>query len=135
MFLVRSHPAVSQFMPGSPPANFLQHTQYLYNVKNKLFFIVYEEETPCGYAQCTFSGEEIELGWALHPDYWGKGIGTTAVQQLVDVIAAHNKRIVLYVQKNNPRALAIYQKQGFSLLEKGTDEKQYKMELVHANRS
>lgn len=133
MFTVRSHPEVAQFMPGNPPANFLQHVNYLYHVKNKEFFIIQIDNTPCGYCQGTLGEHEIELGWALHPNYWGKGIGSEAVKLLVDRFATQDKKIVLFVQKNNQRALTLYKKHSFNLLDESEDDNQYKMELVYAH--
>ncbi len=129
MFNVRTHPSVCTFMPGSPPKNFLEHVQYLYNVKNKVFFLIGNEEELFGYCQATFGLEEIELGWAIAPQYWGKGIGTEAVRQLIETVLPHGKRIVLYVRKNNPRAIALYKKYNFKITEERESTEDYKMEL------
>jgi len=135
MFRVRTHPAVCACMPGNPPKNFLEHTQYLYNVKNKVFFIIHDSDHLYGYCQATFHPDEIELGWAIEPSCWGQGIGKQSVEQLLDVVRPHNKKIILYVQTNNERALGLYQKYGFEMTQTMEDGIRYKMELKDASSS
>lgn len=55
------------------------------------------------------------LGLYVHPDYWGKGIGTAIMAQLLD--AADNwlnlKRVELDVFTDNAAAIRLYEKFGF----------------------
>ena len=108
------------------------HVTYLHNAlkKNKSFYIVYNEFAACGYCQCTHSEDSIEFGWALHPDWWNKGIGNKAVDLLIQETQKNNssnKKIFLIVKKNNPAAVKIYQKNGFEITGEENDE--FTMEL------
>ena len=115
LFKVRTHPRVAEMMPGAPPCSFLDHVRYLYGVKDKVFALIQVERQLCGYCQRTERKEERELGWALHPDYWGRGIGKAAVAQWVE--ESRGKPLMLTVQKNNPVALGLYQSRGFCITE------------------
>lgn len=132
MYKVRTHPDVDRNLNAAPPKNLLEHTQYLYRVKNKQFFIILADHVCCGYCQCSFSDEEIELGWAIHPDYWGRGVGSYAVQRLIDLMLPYHKDLVLVVKKNNQRAIALYRKHHFSMVGSYQDDIQYKMKYDHS---
>jgi len=125
LYKVRTNPEVSQYLPGSIPQNFLKHTEYLYNIKNKDFFVLSVNNQLCGYCQRTHFEYEIELGWAIHPEHWGKGIGNASVTDLINRSFSFNKPLVLFVQKNNPRAINLYKKNYFVIIEE--TEKSYKM--------
>lgn len=125
LYHVRTHPSVSQYLLGAIPQNFLAHTEYLYKVKNKDFFLLKLNDQLCGYCHRTHLEKEIELGWAIHPDHWGKGLGNASVADLVSRTLSLSKPIVLCVQKNNPRALKLYQKHHFVIVEES--ENTYKM--------
>lgn len=117
MFRVRTHALVTSCLQGTPPSSFVQHVSYLQNVRNKKFFLISVEDHLAGYCQSTYLEDEIELGWALHPEYWGKGIGSSSVELLVDLMLVHKKTITLYVKKENVRALALYKKHRFQVVE------------------
>jgi RimJ/RimL family protein N-acetyltransferase len=55
------------------------------------------------------------LGMMVHPDFWGVGIGTALMRQIVDL--ADNwlnlKRVELDVNTDNPAGLRLYEKFGF----------------------
>lgn len=57
------------------------------------------------------------LGIAVHPDFWGQGIGTALMEAALDL--ADNwlnlKRIELDVFTDNRRAVALYEKLGFEI--------------------
>lgn len=127
MYKVRTHPLVAPHFLGPAPKKFLDHVQYLCSVKNKTFFVVSVDQTLCGYCQSTDLPDEIELGWALHPDFWGKGIGSIAVQKLIETMVPRKKKLVLFVKKNNIRALSIYQKQHFRISHEHQEDILYKM--------
>lgn len=117
LYKVRTNSEVSKYLTGAIPQNFLKHTEYLYNVKNKDFFVLKIDQQLCGYCQRTHTEHEIELGWAIHPDYWGKGIGKASISDLVKRSISFKKPLILFVQKNNPRALNLYQKNSFTVVE------------------
>jgi len=119
MYDVRTHPEVASRLSGPPPQNYEQHVQYLRTTANKVFFLIAADRSLCGYCQITIRPNEMELGWALHPAWWGKSIGSAAVKLLVE----HVKRtyptridqICLVVKKDNLPAIHIYQKNGFAI--------------------
>lgn len=121
LYKVRTHPQVAQYLYGPLPKTFLEHTQYLYTVKNKDFFILQAHDQLCGYCHRTHSEESIELGWALHPDQWGKGIGSVSVKGLIELSLSYKKPLMLSIQKNNLRAYKLYQKQHFSVIHEEKD--------------
>lgn len=55
------------------------------------------------------------LGMMVHPDYWGKGIGTKLMEAVLDL--ADNwlnlKRVELEVNTDNPAGIRLYEKFGF----------------------
>jgi ribosomal protein S18 acetylase RimI-like enzyme len=68
----------------------------------------------------------------LHPDYYGQGIGTAALQQFLSLpvhIGIDSFR--LYVAEDNRRALRCYQKCGFTVLRR-VDHQLVEMEREHA---
>lgn len=138
MFKVRTHPDVDKFLSGKPPQNFLEHVKYLYGVgAAKRFFIVVANDQLCGYCQITPRQDNTETGWALHPDWWGKKVGSQAVAQLVNIIKQDpilkNKPIVLVVKKDNPRAVKLYKNHRFSITRENAAGDEYLMELKCAH--
>ncbi len=53
--------------------------------------------------------------WIGEPDYWGMGIGTTALKLLIDEILNNKKakKIIIDPHTDNPRAIHVYEKVGF----------------------
>lgn len=55
------------------------------------------------------------IGLNVHPDYWGRGIGTKLMEAILDL--ADNwlnlKRVELEVNTDNPAAIHLYEKLGF----------------------
>ena len=85
MFEVRTHPDVASKLSSAPPKDYEQHVQYLTKIAtNKMFFIITADQVSCGYCHITFRENEAELGWALHPAWWGKKIGSASVKLLVE---------------------------------------------------
>ena len=57
------------------------------------------------------------LGMSVHPDYWGRGVGSAMLEAILDL--ADNwlnlKRVELDVHVDNPAAIHLYQKFGFEI--------------------
>jgi RimJ/RimL family protein N-acetyltransferase len=131
MYTVRTHPKVAACLTTSPPTNYSQHLHYLRNIApNKPFFIITADQIPCGYCQIT-DKDPIELGWALHPDWWGKSIGSAAVQLLLAYVQQTypHKSLCLFVKRDNLAALHIYKKYGFSIQSFDSEKNEYFMTL------
>ena len=61
----------------------------------------------------------IEIGWALHPDHWGKGYATEAGAASVDYAFAHHRVDALYsvILPENTASQAVARRLGFTLWE------------------
>lgn len=59
--------------------------------------------------------DEAWLSIGICPDFWGRGIGTLALQGLIEdcFSVRHMKRLHLFVFATNQHALNLYQKLGF----------------------
>jgi RimJ/RimL family protein N-acetyltransferase len=61
----------------------------------------------------------IEIGWALHPDHWGKGYATEAGAATVEYAFAHHDVDALYsvILPENTASQAVAKRLGFALFE------------------
>ena len=67
--------------------------------------------------------DEIEIGWWLHPTYWGMGIATEAASRVV-TYAFHDlnlPHIVSIAQPQNPRSIHIMEKIGMEFTKMSQD--------------
>ncbi len=57
---------------------------------------------------------EWEIGWAIHPQDWGKGIATEAAQRLLEFafVELHAHRVVAFSHAGNTASLRIMRKLG-----------------------
>lgn len=120
MYEVRAHSQVAPFFFAPPPASFQEHARFLKKFigsGDREFFIILMGDTKCGYCQIIHRDQDYEVGFALHPDWWGMGIGEMSAKWLIDHIKDHYapKDIVLYVKVGNHRAMRLYTKLGFYL--------------------
>lgn len=118
MYSVRSNPDVDRYLRGCPPTNFDSHVSYLQNVGSlKKFYLIEVNTSLSGYCQLTVSDVQVEIGMALHPDYYSKGIGSVAMSKLLNLLQNNeefkNKSLILFVKKDNLRAISLYTKYGF----------------------
>ena len=123
MYKIRKAPEVSCWLHQPPPECFAKHVLYLSRMDGRRkFFCIYRDDVMVGYCQLSIS-EDIELGWALAPEYQGMGIGRPAVLQLIAEAKRCNqnftqkKKIVLYVKEGNKRAISLYNKHGFRYID------------------
>lgn len=80
----------------------------------------YVEDKLVGNAHCYGIGDRIKiahragLGISILKDYWGIGIGTILMQEMIDIMS-HNgyEQLELDVMGNNDRAISLYEKLGF----------------------
>ena len=121
VFDVRTHPKVSPFLSGQPPATIQEHRNWINaNVDEKkrwLFLCIYNRKL-VGYAQIyNITETSLEVGWALHPTYHAFGVGTKAVNSLLHKIAVLFPTIpfvYLKVKEDNLPAHHVYTKVGFT---------------------
>jgi ribosomal protein S18 acetylase RimI-like enzyme len=136
MYSVRTHSQVVPFLRGAPPPDFSSHVHYFRSLgPHKKFFLVQSESSLCGYCQLTFADTHVEIGMALHPDFCNQGIGSIALSQLLKVLfqndKAQNKSIILFVKKDNFRAIALYSKSGFKRVGNENEYGEYLMEFTY----
>jgi RimJ/RimL family protein N-acetyltransferase len=56
---------------------------------------------------------EVELGWALHPDAWGRGYATEASAACRDYVLEHIRpRVVALIDPENSRSIAVARRLG-----------------------
>lgn len=118
MYIVRSHPEVDKYLRGTAPENFFEHVKYLFHLKpGKKFFLIQSNLSLCGYCQYTISDSQVEIGMALHPHFSNKGIGSQTMALLLSKLQndemTKGKTVILFVKKDNLRAIALYEKYDF----------------------
>jgi len=133
MFKVRRHPEVAQHFFAKPPNNYLNHVQFLVKSQEsgeRQFFIIQVNDQMAGYCQIIHHTDSLEVGLALHPMWWNKGIGGASMQVLLDSIRISQcKTITLIVKKDNGRAVHLYEKLGFVAIKE--DAEQLTMKYTH----
>lgn len=127
LYKVRTHPEVASHFFSPPPEKFIDHIQFLAKclaTRERDFFIVYAGDQMSGYCQIIHRPDNLEVGFALHPDWQGKGIGSVSVQLLLDHIKSFSsgKSITLIVKKDNLRAIKLYEKCGFVIIHENGNE-------------
>ena len=76
-------------------------------------------------------GDSMELGWVIHPDYWGKGYATEAVRAAVKALHGEGFRCVYAgAFTENPASLRVMQKAGMTLMDK-TEDLEYRGKTHH----
>ena len=120
MYKVRTNKKVDSYLTGSPPKDLGTHIKYLIGVKKeKAFFLVTDLKSKeyVGYCQFTMDYEqEVEVGWVVHPDHWGKGYGKISVKKTIELMKSwfpKGTKFILYVLKKNEKAIHIYKSFGF----------------------
>jgi RimJ/RimL family protein N-acetyltransferase len=121
LYHVRTLPEVAIYFFAQPPLTFNDHLEFLARCKQtqeRQFFIIYAQEQMAGYCQIVHRPDALEVGLALHPSWQGKGMGAASIHLLLDYIKScqSEKEIVLIVKRDNLRAIKLYEKQGFVIL-------------------
>lgn len=127
LYKVRTHPEVVPHFFAPPPEKFIDHVQFLekcLKTRERDFFIVYAGDQMAGYCQIINRPDAFEVGFALHPDWQGKKIGSASVELILERIWAYRseKPVTLIVKKNNSRAIKLYEKFGFVITSEKDNE-------------
>jgi ribosomal protein S18 acetylase RimI-like enzyme len=135
MFLydTRTHPKIDKMLSGNPPENIDIHKKYIEKVqsKSKFIYVAYLEKDMVGYSQVyDIQDSTVEVGFAVHPDHQGKGLGKKLVDSTILKCKENfpDKGIVLYVKEDNLKAISIYEKYNFK--KKSLEEGLFLMELI-----
>lgn len=96
------------------------HLAKLYQSINNVLFVALDSKEVIGTASLHASSQSkiahiAELGIVIHKDYWGIGLGSILMEELLDWAETSNQimRIELKVQEQNDRARKLYEKFGF----------------------
>lgn len=84
------------------------------------YFSVYENEQLVGYFCFQFRcKDELEIGLGMRPDLTGAGKGSSFLHGGLDFVIDkyHPKKIILAVATFNQRAIKVYQKAGFIIVD------------------
>ncbi|MFZ0729442.1 MAG: GNAT family N-acetyltransferase [Methylovirgula sp.] len=77
-----------------------------------------------GLVSASASGEiEVEVGYVMAPEVWGKGFATEAVRMVIDTIFALTPavRVVANSRAHNPASRRVLEKAGFAYVDSGLD--------------
>jgi len=126
LYDTRTHPDIDKMLSGEPPQNYEQHLGYLDKVLNKTrwIYVALDDNIKIGYSQIyDVTDTHLEVGFAIHPNFQGKGYGKDLVIKTIEKAEEQfpNKKIVLYVKINNPKAIHIYEKFGFKKIKEVDD--------------
>lgn len=77
------------------------------------------------------SGDSMELGWVIHPDFWNRGYATEAVRAAIEALHREGFGCVYAgAFAENPASIRVMQKAGMHLLDK-TEDLEYRGKLHH----
>ena len=118
LYKTRTHPKIDFMLLGNPPKDMEQHLNFLDKVLliSRWIYIAYYQTKRVGYSQIyDVQDNSLEVGFVIHPDYQGKGLGINLVLETVEIAKKEfkNKKVILYVLKDNKKAIHIYKKIGF----------------------
>lgn len=100
--------------------------------EDRLLMGIYLKERLIGWLNDTeISGDSIELGWVIHPDFWGNGYATEAVSAMLKALHQRGFRCILAgAFSQNTASLRVMQKAGMTLQEK-TEDLEYRGSVHH----
>ncbi|AQP53632.1 hypothetical protein CBF34_00790 [Vagococcus penaei] len=94
--------------------------EQIYHLPNQLILLALDNNRPIGIATVTTDSDPAishigEIGISIKQDFWGIGLGTAMITELIDWVEHYQKikRLEIKVQNRNQRAIALYQKLGF----------------------
>lgn len=106
--------------PGITPEEEKRHLENIDESENNFLLLALDDEIIIGMASIKGSASPKikhigELGISILKEYWGMGLGTLLVKDLIEWAESSQviKRLELTVQKRNERAIHVYEKLGF----------------------
>lgn len=98
------------------------------------FIVLDEIEEPVGFLACTIGDEGIlEMENFLSPEMLGKGLGVDFVSESIDFVLEHydysETVIDLVVESHNKRAIKVYERAGFTIVDECEDWVEMQIEL------
>jgi RimJ/RimL family protein N-acetyltransferase len=90
---------------------------------------------PLSAGETTDGPEEVEIGWHLHPDAWGKGYATEAAAAVLDdAFRAGLERVVAVTYPDNHASQAVCRRLGMTHLGRSSRYYDLEMELFEKRR-
>ena len=123
-FAIFSAPAVCQFLDYSAftqlheAESFIQTALTLHAANKQIRYSIAYDQQVVG-SICLYSlywhQKRASIGYALHPDFWGKGIMSAALQELITIAKAQYglNRLQATVLPHNRNSQRVLLKQGF----------------------
>lgn len=96
----------------------LQNQTYKMQFPNADYLVVELNKVPVGSLIVERSGEIKLVNIALLPEFRSQGIGTFLLKQLQAEAKTANKSLTLHVLKTNDRAVSLYKRSGFAIINK-----------------
>lgn len=122
LYETRSHPEICKYLLGKPPQDLESHKSWLCkNVPVKrLMYILRCDGDRAGYCHAYDfdNNDSVEVGFVIHPDYQGKGLGHAMIKIFIEKIIKimPSRKVQLYVQADNEKAVSLYLKHGFVMV-------------------
>ena len=77
-------------------------------------FIIVLDDVPIGECSLTVNGNNSEIGYMIHPEYWNQGVGTDTVRRLLSLAKSQGlKETTAVTDTNNTASVRILEKTGF----------------------
>lgn len=97
-------------------ARFLQMAER----EDRLLLGIYLRERLIGWLNDTeLNGDTMELGWVIHPDFWGQGYATEAVSAILNALHRQGFRCIFAgAFSENAASIRVMEKSGMVLQEK-----------------
>jgi ribosomal-protein-alanine N-acetyltransferase len=127
IFVQRTHPVIQEYIKRQPAANIEEARQFIGKInaheKNNeaiTWAIVPKDESRLIGTICFWNiekqNDKAELGYSLHPDYFGKGIMSEALAEIINFGFNEMKlqTIDAYTNKDNAPSLRLLKRLGFS---------------------
>jgi ribosomal-protein-alanine N-acetyltransferase len=125
MYDYSRRPETSRYLLWSPHANlrytkkYISHVQNAYRNENFYDFALVDKESgrmigTCGFTSFDLQNNSAEIGYVLHPEFWGKGLAKEAVLRLMAFGFAELRlhRLSAKIMTNNTASKRVAEKCG-----------------------
>ncbi len=124
---LHAHPAIARFIPSAVMSDIADAEAWIAETKTMSahargrWCVTLHDGTPVGAViaadslQREESGDEVEIGWRLHPDFGGRGFATEAGELLLSVcLASGLDRVIAVVDADNAASQAVCRRIGMA---------------------
>lgn len=139
---LHAHPAIARFIPSAVMSDIADAKAWIAETKTMSahargrWCVTLHDGTPVGAViakpipySSEESGDEVEIGWRLHPDFGGRGFATEAGELLLSVcLASGLDRVIAVVDADNAASQAVCRRIGMA--EVGETTRYYDQSLL-----